>query len=147
MPPRSRPPDQVPAGAPRYWTQTDVARRFGVGRYQLVLWMTRQPDHPAPDAVVDGAPVWEITRGEQWDAWHLRLFSAAALPHYVGPATIARHCGVGRSTVSNWLARWPEAVPQPDAIVDDGRPLWLASRLPEWVLWAGVHATNAGGAR
>jgi hypothetical protein len=57
---------------------------------------------------------------------------------YIGQGTIARHFGVSRPAVSNWIKR-DIGVPRPDATVD-GVPVWLKDRLPEWERW--FHSIN-----
>jgi hypothetical protein len=54
------------------------------------------------------------------------------LADLVSPADIAEECGVGKSAVSNWIARYPD-FPQPLATVAQGKTaLFSRKAVTEW---------------
>jgi hypothetical protein len=63
---------------------------------------------------------------------------------YAGTSDVAGWCGVDQSTVSHWVERFPDYVPEPDAVSalpdENGRRrgnyLWKKERAEAWVLFA-----------
>jgi transposase len=54
------------------------------------------------------------------------------LADLASPADIAEECGVGKSTVSNWIARYPD-FPRPLATVAQGKtPLFSRKAVIAW---------------
>lgn len=64
---------------------------------------------------------------------------------YHGQTDVARWCGgISPSVISNWISRYPELVPAPDAETtnEDSSTLirgWLAERRPEWEAFAAAR--------
>lgn len=71
---------------------------------------------------------------------------------YRGQSDVGRWCGVGRAAVSNWITRFPDQVPQPDAVIlnkgaKDPIRGWLPERQAEWLDFADARRaepTEAG---
>lgn len=68
------------------------------------------------------------------------------VPRYVGPSALARRYKVARTTISNWIRRYPVdaarlPTPAPDAFVD-GRGVWLETTVPAWDVWVEAHAAQ-----
>jgi hypothetical protein len=69
-----------------------------------------------------------------------------------GQSDVMQWCGgVTRAAVSNWFARFPDEVPQPDVVIaNEGTSQvtrgWLPGRRAEWELFAASRDESSGGA-
>jgi hypothetical protein len=61
----------VPAGAPRYLTQSALAALLGVTSATFSGWLVRYSDEvPRPAALLDnGVPLWLVGGEDEWREW------------------------------------------------------------------------------
>lgn len=63
------------------------------------------------------------------------------IPPLVGQPEIAAMFGVKLATVHQWRNR--HNLPDPDAVVSGGNPVWLRQRILDWAPTTGRHPVDA----